>query len=145
MHWAAYNNSVEMAQILHDHGGRMDIADQQRDWIPLQWALARRSLDAARFFFDKGVDINRTDAFGNTLLHSVTIAGDMEMIRFIVDRGADLNVVNERGEGLLFNAAHAGSLEIIAVSTWTRGSTSTFAATPIPASFSRQHSAETWT
>jgi ankyrin repeat protein len=58
---------------------------EQRDDTPLHVALRNGQLDVARLLIDKGADINKAGANGDTPLQS---ARQRDMARLLIDKGA---------------------------------------------------------
>ena len=71
----------------------------------------RLVLEAARAAIDAGVDVNATDAAGNTALHTAASRRLDTVIRLLADSGADLHAVNDRGQTPLAVAGGRGGAD----------------------------------
>jgi len=68
-------------------------------------AVAWGDREAVKAFLERGLDVNVTDADGNSGLHAAADKKDSQMVRFLIDSGADLNLQNNRGYTALMLAA----------------------------------------
>jgi tetratricopeptide (TPR) repeat protein len=59
---------------------------------PLQHAVMRDDVEAARRVIDEGADVNAPDANGDTPLIRAVFNCDKEMLRLLLDKGADPNI-----------------------------------------------------
>ncbi len=64
-------------------------------------AAARGEIDGVRALLDKGMDVNQTDIYGNTLLMLATARGHSQMVKFLIRRGADPKITNDKGENMV--------------------------------------------
>lgn len=55
------------------------------------------AIDAIRMALDAGLDINASNALGQTALHGAATQGFDRVVRFLADRGASLEVKDKRG------------------------------------------------
>ncbi len=56
------------------------------------------TLAKIKALLDKKVDVNTTNARGDTLLISAAVNGDLEMVKLLVMRGANVNLKSENDE-----------------------------------------------
>ncbi len=55
-------------------------------------------LGAVKLLVKLGADVNRTNAQGQTALHSAALAGDNEVVQFLVDQGAEVDPADKSGQ-----------------------------------------------
>ncbi|MCM1002702.1 ankyrin repeat domain-containing protein, partial [Wolbachia pipientis] len=73
------------------------------------------------FFLSKGVSVNDTDRYGNTLLHHVVDSGKklfddgkkLEIVRLLIDKGANIYARNNNGRIPSDLARERGHMEIV--------------------------------
>lgn len=53
-----------------------------------------------KILLENGADVNATNNDGNTLLHELAFAPDLEIINLLIENGADVNAINKRGESV---------------------------------------------
>ncbi len=58
----------------------------------------QRSLEIVRLVLDSGVDINASDARGNTALHDAVRRGFASVVEFLAESGANLDAANQGGD-----------------------------------------------
>ena len=94
-----WNPSV--AKILIDAGADLKTTDDN-GWGIMHYAAVSPTTDMAKFFLDKGLDINVSTTQGNRPLHLATrlIHGMVseEMVEFLLARGADRTAQNKKGQ-----------------------------------------------
>ncbi|OYX82723.1 MAG: hypothetical protein B7Y83_13870, partial [Flavobacteriales bacterium 32-34-25] len=61
------------------------------------------------YFLNKGVDVNKADNDGNTVLINAASARDTEVLELILPKVKDINVQNAKGESALSVAVQSGS------------------------------------
>jgi ankyrin repeat protein len=70
----------------------------ENDLTPLDHALKGRKYETADLLIEKGADINRIQANGDTLLHQTILARDYRTARFLIRAGGDIRIPNAKGE-----------------------------------------------
>ncbi len=119
---------LEVMELLVERGARVD-ADPYRG-TPLLWAAATGRLEAARWLFDHGADVNQRATFGGpqhgagvTALHLAAQDNRrLPLVEFFVARGADPTVEDAIYHGTPASwATHLGARE---VATYLNGLTS---------------------
>jgi len=58
-----------------------------------------------KILLNSGIDIDKLDCAGNTILHLAVNRNDLALVKYIVNCGAHINSVNTRGETPLHRAA----------------------------------------
>ncbi|RZF57439.1 ankyrin repeat domain-containing protein [Sphingobacterium corticibacterium] len=71
--------------------------------------------DVIDYFFKKGVDINKTDAEGNTPFIGAAGVKNVELIGRILPTVKNINAVNSNGESALTNAVKSSNAEVVAL------------------------------
>jgi len=66
---------------------------------PLQGAIIRDNVEAARTAIDQGADVNEPTVNGDTPLILAVWAHDKEMVRLLLDSGADPNIKGRENSG----------------------------------------------
>lgn len=81
----------------------------------LMAAASGSNYELVKFFVDKGLEVNATDKYGNTVVHYLVQhnpANGPKIIDFLVNKGANHNQKNFRGQSPLMLAARDSSLEL---------------------------------
>lgn len=101
---AIENNATETAIALIDNGADIKIGCD--DEMSVLGRLCILKVDGRekilQKLIDKGVDLNKTDKSGNTLLH-LAYNCDADFIKILLDKGANINARNYRLETPLYN------------------------------------------
>ena len=97
---ALCRNHFLVAEILLEHGGRVDVRDTRRQ-TALHKTIDRYdnvAIDAVRFLLEHGADVNaqRDDLW--TPLHLAVNIGDLSVARMLLDHQADANSRNDAGQ-----------------------------------------------
>jgi len=74
-----------------------------------------RTLNYVKYFVSKEADVNAKDnsGFGFTMLHCVTMGGDVKTVQFLISKGADVNAKGNGGTTPLHFAALHGRVDIV--------------------------------
>jgi len=74
--------------------------------------VAKGSIDSIRSYLDEGLDPDKEDDEGNTLLMSAIRAGRAEVVSLLIERDADVNSPNDEGVTPLMLSVLSGELQI---------------------------------
>jgi ankyrin repeat protein len=130
LHLAACGGKPEAISALIDRGAYITAHDHNNNRTPLYYAVQKGHVDAVKILIKAEADlrghqgeeskkafiiqaVNRTDEFGETLLHEAVRRGHLETARVIIEMGAEVNAKTKFGLTPLHIAADEGRLEII--------------------------------
>ena len=108
LHWAAYNDDVEAAEVLIRAGARVEATTRNGALTPLLLAATNGSAGVVKALLDAGANPNARSADGATALMTAAASGSVEAVRFLLGKGADVNAADTaRGQTALMFAAAA--------------------------------------
>jgi len=101
LHWAAFEENVEMAQILLDKGARADAqawegVDELAAESPLHIAVRFGHVEMAELLLRHGALLETRDETGAAALAVAAQEGNTELAKFLLEKGADPGAVDER-------------------------------------------------
>nr|WP_253309278.1 ankyrin repeat domain-containing protein [Rickettsia endosymbiont of Ceutorhynchus assimilis] len=100
LHWAAFEDRLEIARFLIKKGADINAADKgPYGKKPVHVAIENNSKDIIGFLLSKGVSINDTDKQGYTPLHYAAWRGRLEIAELLVDKGASINTADASTAG----------------------------------------------
>lgn len=100
---AARNNLTEMVRYLHQQGAKLNLIDANWD-TPLSYSIYHQTQDKGHESFalllELGADHLVVNKFGNTLLHMIAMAGNIETMKIVAEKKLNgLNVYTKNKEG----------------------------------------------
>lgn len=108
---AAREGDVERLEALLAAGGDPNRPDGRfTGWTPLQHAVHKRQLEAARVLLDRGARVDEHRVPGATALIMSAAYGDTPMVRLLLSRGANPRAEAPGGVTALSNASGGGFL-----------------------------------
>lgn len=108
LHWAAFNNDVEMTEMLLYAGANVRATTRLGNLTPLFLAAEAGSADVIETLVKSGSPVNATNNAGMTPLMLAAMSGDADAVRVLIDSGAEPNATEStHGQtALMFAAAN---------------------------------------
>jgi ankyrin repeat protein len=95
LHWAAFRDDIEMAQLLLQAGADVKAATREGAITPLFMACTNGSAPMIDLLVKAGADVNSTKANGTTPLMTAAASGSAAAVKILLDRGANINAKEE--------------------------------------------------
>ena len=89
--------SVEIANLLLNHGVSVNIRDNESGTIPLHYASSKGRLDVVEFLIEKGGNIKAKDQEERTPLFMASAKNHSSVANLLIKKGADINTRNHMG------------------------------------------------
>jgi uncharacterized protein len=114
LHWAAFRDDLEMAQLLIEAGANVKATTRLGDLTPIFMASKNGSAAMIELLLKAGADPNSTDSHGATPLMSAAAAGSTDAVKVLLDHGANVNAKETTwGQTALMFAASLNRAEAI--------------------------------
>jgi ankyrin repeat protein len=114
IHDAAQQGNLQRVQeILAEYPSLLDQPDD-RQFTPLNRAVAGGNYDVFMYLLEQGADINTVDVDGSNLLINAASGGNLELIKFLVEeKGFDVNFIDNNEMTAFYTACRSGSVPVI--------------------------------
>lgn len=124
LHAATKKGHIETVKLLLDKDADMnaiynktykaeDFISHGRDAHAIELAAENGHNDLIELFISKGVEINRTDSFGNTPLSLASENGHLGTVELLLSKGLDVNAKDGLKQTALHKAAHNGHKDVV--------------------------------
>jgi ankyrin repeat protein len=114
LHWAAFQDDVEMAQLLLQAGANVKAATREGAITPLFMACTNGSAAMVERLLKAGADANSTKSNGTTALMIAAASGSADAVKVLLDHGADLKAKEAaHGQTALMFAAALNRAEVV--------------------------------
>jgi len=115
LHWAAYNDDLETADILLSAGAHVNAVNQY-GVSSLALACTNGSGAMVKLLLNAGADPNTTLPGGETALMTAARTGTVDPVLALISRGANVNAAETRsGQTALIWAAAEGNAEVVKI------------------------------
>jgi uncharacterized protein len=116
LHWAAYDNNLEMARILLKAHADVNAKTRLEGLTPLYMACENGSAPMIDLLLSNGANANEADTLGATPLMEASASGSADAVKALLDHGADVNTGESvRNQTALMFAADQGRADVIRV------------------------------
>jgi uncharacterized protein len=107
LHWAAFNDDVEVATLLLSAGASPKATTRIGGITPLLIACKNGNPAMVKTLLDAGADLKATTADGATALMTAAISGNADTVTLLLERGAEVNATESAHQqtALMFAAA----------------------------------------
>jgi ankyrin repeat protein len=113
LHWAAYRNDLDIAQLLTEGGADIQLTTREEALTPLLIASGAGNAALVEFLLEAGADASAANSIGTTALMEAAAAGNLDAVRTLLDHGADTNAKAIRNQTALMFAASRDRAEVI--------------------------------
>src|SRR5690349_5698161 len=91
LHWAAYNDDVELVKMLLDAGANVKAATREGAITPLFMACTNGDAPMIEALLKAGADAKSVKSNGTTALMTAAASGSAEAVKVLIEHGADIN------------------------------------------------------
>lgn len=112
LHWAAYNDDVEIALLLVKAGANVNAMNRYGE-TPLTQACKNGDAGMVKLLLDAGAQVDVTLKGGETTLMLASRSGNAEAVMMLLTRGVDPNARERLGQTALMWAAAEGHTAIV--------------------------------
>jgi ankyrin repeat protein len=112
LHWAVYNDDVEMAGLLVRSRANVNAANRY-GVAPLSLAATNGNANVVKLLLDAGANVNASLPGGETVLMTAARAGSLEAVKALLARGANPNAREQREQTALMWAAAEGHAAVV--------------------------------
>jgi len=112
LHWAAYQDDLDMAKVLADANANVKVANRY-GVTPLSLACQNGNAAMVELLLERGADPNTTLRGGETALMTAARTGKAAAVAALLEHGADVNAKERRGQTALMWAAADGHTEVV--------------------------------
>jgi ankyrin repeat protein len=107
LHWAAYNDDLELAKLLLLAGANPNVKTRLGGITPLHMAAKNGSTAMIDVLLKAGADLRISTGTGTTALMNASASGHADAVRLLLDAGADPNAkdINQGQTALMFGSA----------------------------------------
>jgi ankyrin repeat protein len=114
LHWAAYNDDVEMARLLLGRGASVDAVTRNGNLTPLMVAATNGNAAVMAPLLDSRADTRARSTDGATVLMMGALSGSVAVVTRLLDHGAEIDAKDSaRGQTPLMFAAAADRVDVL--------------------------------
>jgi ankyrin repeat protein len=114
LHWAAYQDDLEMAKLLLAAGANVKATTRVGEITPLFMACTNGNAAMIEAFLKAGADANSIKANGTTALMIAASSGNVDAVKVLLDHGADIKAKeNVRAQTALMFAAALNRVDVV--------------------------------
>ena len=113
LHWAVYQNDLEMARLLTEAGADIHAVTREEALTPLLMAGGTGNAKLIEFLLDAGADAKSANSIGTTVLMEAAASGSVAAVETLLDHGADANAKALRDQTALMFAAARNRADVV--------------------------------
>lgn len=104
--------SLEKASKLLDKNPGLIFKKTGLGETPLHYLAVENQLEAVKFLYSRGADLNTINECAGTPLSEAASLGYIDMVKFLLENGANINQITE-GDPIIHEAVRSGNAEIV--------------------------------
>ena len=112
LHWAAYHNDADTAELLLRAGADANAANRYGA-LPLSLACVNGNGALVKLLLAAGADANAASGGGETVLMTAARSGSLEALQALLDAGASVDATERNGQTALMWAAAEGHAPVV--------------------------------